>query len=207
MVVFDATMMLLLMRPDIDIPLDPKTQLPVEHAEARISGLVQELEKGNTKIIVPTPALSELLVRAGDSEKDLINTIQKSAVFSIEPFDTLAAIEAAAMTRQAIKNGDKRGGVDCSWTKLKYDRQIMAIAKVHGATAIYSDDGHIHAHCEIAKIKAIRLADLPIPKDLAQGKLFDKRKGNVETGEKPIVPTPESMFEETEDQDDNEPTE
>ena len=207
MVVFDTTMMLLLMRSDVDVPPDPKTKLPVEHAEARISGLVQELEKQKIKIIVPAPALSELLIHAGDSEKTLITTLQKSSVFNIEPFDTLAAIEAAAMTRQAIKSGDKRGGVDCSWTKLKYDRQIVAIAKVHGATAIYSDDSHIHAHCEKTKIKAIRLADLPIPKDLAQGALFDKLKPDADIVDGPISAIRESIFDETEDQADKEPTE
>lgn len=181
MVVFDATMMLILMRPDVNVPPDPKTSLPIEHAEARISGLVQELEKQKTKIIVPAPALSELLVRAGDSEQSLINTIQKSPVFRIAPFDTLAAIEVAAMTRQAMDNGDKRGGVDSIWAKIKYDRQIIAIAKVYGATAIYSDDNHIHTHGETAKIEVIRLSDLPVPKDLAQGDLFGKQEGDTKT--------------------------
>jgi hypothetical protein len=95
------------------------------------------------EIIIPTPALSELLVRAGDDMQSLVNMLQKSAVFHIVPFDTLAAIEVAAMTQRAIDNGDKRGGVDCSWAKIKYDRQIIAIAKVHRATAIYSDDDDI----------------------------------------------------------------
>ena len=168
MIVFDATMLLLLMRPNVSAPIDHDTGLPVEHAEARINALIQRLEKEKTKIIVSTPALSELLVRAGSSIPDLIKTIEKSAVFSIEPFDTLAAIEVAMMTRQAIDNGDKRGGVDCTWAKVKYDRQIIAIAKVHRATTIYSDDADIYIHANIAKIKVLRLEDLPLPKEKAE---------------------------------------
>jgi rRNA-processing protein FCF1 len=163
MVVFDATMMLLLMHPDVNPPLDFKSKLPVEHAEARISGLVQQMEKQKTKIIIPTPALSELLVRAGGDAQSLIDKIQKNYTFRIEPFNTLAAIEVAAMTRNAINGGDKRGGLDCTWAKIKYDRQIIAIAKVHGATAIYSDDEHIRTHASSANIPVIGLADIPIP--------------------------------------------
>lgn len=173
MVVFDATMMLLFMRPDVNAPPDPKTGLPVENAEARISALIEDLEKQKTKIIIPTPALSELLVRAGDDTPSLISIIQKNSVFRIAPFDTLAAIEVSAMTRQAIDNGGKRGGAgDSTWAKVKYDRQIIAIAKVHRATIIYSDDNHIHSHCKDTSINVIRLADIPVPqKKIENGEL------------------------------------
>jgi hypothetical protein len=173
MVVFDATMMLLLMRPDVNAPPDPITSLPVENAEARISALIEDLEKQKTKILIPTPALSELLVRAGDDTPSLISIIQKNSVFRIVPFDTLAAIEVSAMTRQAIDDGDKRGGVvDSTWAKVKYDRQIIAIAKVHRATTIYSDDNHIHSHCKDTQINVIRLSDIPVPqKKVENGEL------------------------------------
>lgn len=171
MIVFDATMMLLLMRPNVNAPIDKNTGLPVTNVEARINALIQSLEKEKTKIIVPTPALSELLVHAGNSIPSVINTIQKSPIFRIEPFDTLAAIEAAIMTRQAIDSGDKRGGTESTWAKVKFDRQIIAIAKVHRASIIYSDDDHIHAHGEAAKIKVVRLADLTIPTEMLQEEL------------------------------------
>jgi len=163
MVVFDATMMLLTFRPNGKAPPDPETGLPVTHVESRISALIAQLEKQNVKIILPTPALSELLVDAGASAQSLIFHIRKSPTFFIEPFDIRAAIEVALMTRKAKDAGDKRSGVDAPWAKVKYDRQIIAIAKVNRATAIYSDDEHIHTHGKAAKIEIIRLADLPIP--------------------------------------------
>lgn len=177
MVVFDSTMMLLLIRPDVNPPIDLKTQKPVEHVGARLNGLVEFLENRKDIIILPTPALSELLIRAGNSAQSIVNTIQKSSVFRIVPFDTLAAIEVAAMTKQAIDNGNKRGGADCTWAKVKYDRQIIAIAKVHRATTIYSDDEHIHIHANAANIQVIGIADLPIPEKDRQGKLFE---GDIE---------------------------
>jgi len=182
MVVFDATMMLLFMRPNVNAPPDPKTGLPVENAEARISALIEDLEKQKIKIIIPTPALSELLVRAGEDTQSLISIIQKNPVFRITPFDTLAAIEAAVMTRQAIDSGNKRDGADeITWAKIKYDWQIIAIARVHRANAIYSDDNHIHSHCNATQIRVIRLADIPVPQKKIQNGEFDfeKQKDNV----------------------------
>ena len=39
--------------------------LPISRPKERIDHLVQQLDKAKTKIIVPTPALGEALVRAG----------------------------------------------------------------------------------------------------------------------------------------------
>lgn len=57
MVVIDATMLMPLLRPDIPVPGGPGGA-PIEKAKERIDYLVKELERDKTKIIVPTPALS-----------------------------------------------------------------------------------------------------------------------------------------------------
>jgi len=67
MVVFDATTLLYLLDPEAKAPTDPETGESVSRVKDRITFLVSELEKRKEKIIVPTPALSELLVRAGDA--------------------------------------------------------------------------------------------------------------------------------------------
>lgn len=156
------------MRPDVLPPIDETTGKPVNNVKERISALINHLEKEKTKIIIPAPALSELLVRAGDKMHEIVNTIEKSPVFIIEPFDTKAAIEVAIMTRQAKDGGNKKNGLDIRWAEIKYDRQIIAIAKVNRATTIYSDDKHIRSLAEKAKINVIRLVDLPIPEGMLQ---------------------------------------
>lgn len=65
MVVFDATTLLFVLDPEAKVPTDPKTGEAVTSVNERIVLLVNELERRKEKIIVPTPALSELLVRAG----------------------------------------------------------------------------------------------------------------------------------------------
>ena len=168
MVVIDATNLLLMLRPDTPVPSGPDG-VAISHPKERIEFLVQQLDKAKTKIIVPTPALSEALVRAGvEASQQIVEQLQRFSVFGIEPFDTRAAIEVAAMTRDAKAKGNKRGASAATWAKVKYDRQIVAIAKVNGATTIYSDDRDIKTLAKAAKINVVALADLPLPPQAAQ---------------------------------------
>jgi predicted nucleic acid-binding protein len=172
-VVFDATMFLLAIKPNlVRPPLDKATGKLVDNVEVRINALIEKLSKEKTKIIIPAPALSELLVSAGSDTQSLVQEIQRNAIFRIEPFDTLAAIEVAMMTRQALNKGDKRNGANAVWAKIKYDRQIVAIAKIHRATTIYSDDEHIGTLCKRRKINIVGIADLPVPTKELQLPLF-----------------------------------
>ena len=165
MVVIDATTLMLLLRPGIPIPNGPNG-LPIDRPKERIEFLVQQLDKAGTNIIIPTPALSEALVRAGVvGSQELVEKLQKFRVFRIEPFDLRASIEVAAMSRDALGGVNKRGKADpkSTWAKIKFDRQIVAIAKVHAVTTIYSDDGDIRTLGERAKIKVVSVAYLPLP--------------------------------------------
>ncbi len=172
MVVIDAAMLLLLLRPESGAPIDSHTGKPVAEVKEGIDFLVMELEKSRTKLIVPTPALSEVLVRASLSDAPrIVEEINKASVFEIKPFDALAAIEVAAMTRTALGEGDKKAGSSETWAKVKYDRQIIAIAKVAQANVIYSDDLGLRAIAQKAGIAVIGLAELPLPPRNAQGEL------------------------------------
>jgi predicted nucleic acid-binding protein len=168
MVGIDATTLLLLLRPDTAIPNGPDGT-PIDRPKDRIEFLVQQLDKARTKIIIPTPALSESMVRAGAAgSQDIIEKLQKFAVFRIEPFDLRASLELAAMTREAVTKGRKRGDSTSTWAKIKFDRQIVAIAKVHGVTTLYSDDGDVRSIGERAGISVVSVADLPLPPQKAQ---------------------------------------
>ncbi len=192
MVVIDATILLLLFRPDTPVPAGPDG-VSIEKPKKRIEYLVQRLDKAGTKVVIPTPALSEALVSAGpEPSQYIVEQLQKYAVFRIEPFDTRAAIEVAAMSRSAKESGRKRGDSTATWAKVKYDRQIVAIAKVAGATTIYSDDSDIATLGEAAGMEVIKLADLPLPPEDAQY--------NMEFGKAAEMEAPED-----DDEDDKEP--
>jgi len=171
MVVFDATTLLFLLDPEAKAPTDPETGEPISRVNDRITFLIGELEKRKEKIIVPTPALSELLVHADQAGPDYLDILNRHAAFKIADFDQRAAVEVAAATREALAGGDKRGGSDSSWGKVKFDRQIIAIARVEGATTIYSDDSDITRFAKHFGIAVVRVGDLPLPPEHPQQSL------------------------------------
>lgn len=63
MVAFDATIMSLLIYPNSKAPKDPSGK-PVTRCQERIEHLIQTLQEKKEKILIPTPALSEVLVVA-----------------------------------------------------------------------------------------------------------------------------------------------
>jgi predicted nucleic acid-binding protein len=163
-VVFDANFLTLLLHPTARAPQDPTTGKTVEHANRRIEMLVEQLSKDEVRIIIPTPVLSEFLVIAGDSGSEYVRVLDRSARFEIAAFDQRAAIENAAALLNAIKQGDKRSGLDkAPWQKIKIDRQVVAIAKVRGATVIYSTDGDIATLARESDLQVRHIADLPMP--------------------------------------------
>ena len=112
-----------------------------------------------------------MLIRAGDAGPKYLQELNSSACFRIVSFDQRAAIEAAAAHRDAIGRGDKREGTNAAWAKVKFDRQIVAIAKIEGATSIYSDDEDIQKLGKKSGIAVIGIADLPLPPEDAQHNL------------------------------------
>jgi hypothetical protein len=202
MVVFDATMLLLVLRPNSGRPVDSHGA-PIAQVAERIAHLVQRLERARNRIVIPTPALSEVLVRAGSAAPQIVETLGRSALFKIMPFDSLAAIEAALMTRAAIDAGDKRSGLEATWAKVKFDRQIVAIAKVARATEIYSDDSDVRSLATAEEITVIGLAELSTPPEKAQIEMqLEPTSQEMEaTAGEPLedeVPTPEEGTEESE---------
>jgi hypothetical protein len=81
-----------------------------------------------------------MLVFARTDGPRILADVQRDKNFRIAEFGVRAAVEVANWTARAIADGDKREGVNSPWQKVKFDRQICAIGKVEGASAIYSDD-------------------------------------------------------------------
>lgn len=160
MVVFDANFLIYF--------LDPKVKGGIG-SNSRIDHLVATIQKTGERIIVPTPALSELLVKAGDAGPKYLEIVARSKFFRVAEFGERAAVEAAALTREAIAEGNKRGATpDTDWAKVKFDRQIVAITRVVGGRVIYTNDGQLAAHAKAAGIDAITTENLPDPPVMPQ---------------------------------------
>lgn len=153
MVAFDASFLVL------TFDADAVTKIGEPRLQERIDIFITDLQKSKTKIVIPTPALSEFLVGC---DARVLQSIHKHSSFRIVPFDERAAIEAAIMTKEAIHESDKKDPVQAAtWNKIKFDRQIVAVAKVEGVDAIYSTDPHIMKHAQRAGIACFGIPDLP----------------------------------------------
>jgi PIN domain len=161
-VVFDSSFLIPL--------LDPQVK-GVGKVDARLLHLIDELDKQKAVVIIPTPALSETLIGAGDAAPKYLDILSKTSRFRIASFGPRAAVEAAARHREALQGGDKKEGSE-SWAKVKFDRQIIAIAKVEGAERIYSNDSDIRRHGKADGLQIIRLEDLEDPPQKTRD-LFD----------------------------------
>lgn len=185
---FDAGFLHILFDPKARLPRDKTTGKPIiDRAQDRIDYLVQTLGQRRDKIIIPTPALAEFLLLASDRRNEYLSIIRKKAIFEIAGFDDPEVVE---LVEHWMKEGNKKlkPNTPETWAKLKYDRQILAIAITRRVETIYSADDDLRKFAESVNIKYSGLADLdlPPPRQL----LLDKV--NVE-GEKNVVPFPSEI--------------
>lgn len=89
----------------------------------------------------------------------------KPPITLIADFNTKAAVELATMSIDVRKKaGTRRGGAGGTWAKITFDRQIAAIAIIHNASTIYSDDGDLEKLGKQHGISVVRTWELPLPK-------------------------------------------
>lgn len=160
-VLFDTSALLLAMFPSAKPPADPATGQPVEHAHERITYLIERLSRARTPVLIPTPVLSEILVNAGAGTQQYVAKLSAHP-FQLAPFDALAAVECADMLSKHGHKAPKSGAASSARSKVKFDRQIVAIAKVRRAATIYSDDSDIHQYGIDCGIKVVRTFELEL---------------------------------------------
>lgn len=131
------------------------------------------------KFLIPTPALSEILVKLSQDEMiSVCSLMTKSRHFVIQPFDMAASVEAALAAKKALVAGSKKSGSTEPWQKVKIDFQIAAIAKVHGATCIYTHDTDIDKIAPLFDIEVFSLSDIPMHPSEAQADFLSSLQPN-----------------------------
>lgn len=163
MVLFDTDFLSLLLHEHTNKIIDPKTKKSVERVKEKIRHLIDTLDKTREKILVPTPVLSEILCLCGDSANEVLAELMDAYGFEPAPFDVVAAVEAAIAISRARIGGGKKAGSKKNWAEVKFDRQIVAIAKSRGVSAIYSNDEDVIKYARHDEIRVISIWDLPEP--------------------------------------------
>jgi len=163
MVAIDNTFLSLMLHPRGRPPKDPATGKPVERIDDRIEKLQEDLDSESERMILPTPVLSEFLILAGRDGPGYLEKLSGMKNILVKPFDQVAAIELAAVEVEDRLKQSKRGGSASPWAKIRFDRQIVAIAKINGATRIYSDDEDVMKFATRLGIEVVRTWELPLP--------------------------------------------
>lgn len=153
---------------DATVLIDFFNQKLTGDRRAKLDELVATLEKSRTKIVIPTPALTEVLIRAGKAREEIHNTLIRKSAFEVAPFDVKAAMECSLLLEEAWSAAEKRA---ISRTKFKFDWQIVAIAATRRVTTIYSDDADVAKAAIRANIGVVRIDDLVLPAAALQRKL------------------------------------
>lgn len=149
MVVFDTSVLVDLFNPNL-----------LGERRERLDLLVETLEQKGDKVMVPTPAYAEFLVKADKAKSSYYKKIESSRVFRVEPFSQRAAIECADLLERAFTVKERR---NVTKTRFKFDWMIVAAAKAHRATCVYHLDGDIGRYSMTAGIAAIHVDTLPLP--------------------------------------------
>lgn len=160
MIIFDSTFLIVYLHPNPETPRDRNNQ-PVTEFRERVNHLVATLSASEQIIGVPTPALAEVLVRAGAGKFKYLQILSDAYRFEILPFGQRAAIDAGELIEK-VKSESKGQPIE-TWAKVKFDIQIVAIGKTEEATVIYSDDKGIEAHGKRLNIPVKRICDLELP--------------------------------------------
>ena len=127
----------------------------------RLDLLIKTLELAGDRVMVPTPAYAEFLVKAESAKTEYYKRIESSKFFRIEPFSQRAAVQCADLLERAFSVKERR---NVTKTKFKFDWMIVAAAKAHAASCIYFIDGDIGRYAKSAGVPAMHVDGLPLPK-------------------------------------------
>lgn len=147
-VIFDTNILVPLLseiKPDFK-PTDPNTGAVITDIARRVEALIDQIDNVNGTVVIPTPVLAEFLVGIDKKEHQAhLNLIKGVSCFEIAPFDELAAIECSQMpTIQELRQMMKSDSAN----KIKFDRQIIAIAKSLSVDEVWTHDKGVYNRCK-----------------------------------------------------------
>lgn len=150
--------------------IDPESGLVVDNAFSRAEALIEHIEASKGTVVIPAPVVSEYLMGIERSAYQThLDILGGTRSIEVAPFDQLAAVECAMLiSNQEMKMLDPESRM----AKLKYDRQILAIALASGAKQLWTHDQQLFKRANAAGLTAKSLASIsakPKQLDLPEG--------------------------------------
>ena len=148
------------------IPPDPRTGSIIPRARERIEAHIESLRSVRQTIIIPMPALAEVLSATTNSA--WLVTLNDLSGLDLRPFGLREAEELARLNRRfGMKVTDR------SRQAVKVDRQIVATALAASADQLYTMDDGMRRIAEQAGLTVLHVSDLPEAPATQQGLFSD----------------------------------
>ena len=144
---------------------DPATGNPLDRVEARAAALIDQVDMNGDTALIPTPTLAEFLVGVNHSfYHTYLDAIDSVSCFEVVSFDEISAMECARLVDDAeLKVLDPIA----TKAKVRFDRQILAIAIANNAEELWTHDVGLYAKARQCGLRVKSLADIqPIPEQL-----------------------------------------
>ncbi len=139
-----------------------------DDTRSRLAYLIERLDDVTADVVIPTPALAEVLSVATRDSSGTLATLDAQARFRVVPFDQRAATECGIRIREGLRG---RSSDQKSRAAVKFDAMILAVALVEQATVIYTDDDTLRRQARAAGLEAYGFDDLPSRPTPPQGEL------------------------------------
>jgi len=122
--------------------------------DERFDYLLERLSAADAEIIIPAPVLAEVLSAKHKNQGTIIDLINEADNMNIIAFDARQSIEFGYLFRNTNRDSDH------SRNAFKFDLLILACAKVHGVSVIYTADKQLRRKAERMEIQAYSFQDL-----------------------------------------------
>jgi rRNA-processing protein FCF1 len=160
MFVFDTSVIAIAFDQNAAVPLDPVTAQPLHKCKERIDLLLSSIAQRKLRIMIPAPVVAEYVAGGGKHKNERLEIITKNKSFLIGSFDLKAAVECSM-----LKDGDAGKNLTPMQTKakVKFDRQVIAIALANAADTVVTGDEGLGKTAKQAGLNVIYPWDLPLP--------------------------------------------
>ncbi len=92
----------------------------------------------------------------GPKKQEYLAQFLSNPAFLPRPFDEKSAVELALLTESGVKPEDIKA-------KLRFDRQVVAIARSNSATALYTADINQAGFAKSSGVNGIMIWEIPLP--------------------------------------------
>lgn len=136
--------------------------------QLRMEGLVAAMRSKREPIGIPAQVWAEFLDAASEDEISQSQALMRTSAFRFLPYDMRAAVETVDVARAGRAARKAMKGKLRERQAVKVDWQIIAVAKVHRARLLLTNDRDMQTEATRSGIACCSIADLEIPDALRQ---------------------------------------